>query len=54
MSCCFYNSLQQRSLQPRKEEGNKFKGGILVFRNEKDIAPIIEFIASYRLTFEKV
>ena len=54
MGFCCYNSLQQRSLQQRKGEGNKFKGGNSVFRNEKNIASIIEFIASYRLAFEKV
>ena len=38
----------------RKGRGNKFKRGNSVFRNEKNIAPVIEFITSYRLAFEKV
>ena len=42
----------------KRETGNKFNGekkrGILVFREEEDIAPIIQFIGSNRLAFEKV
>jgi hypothetical protein len=42
----------------KRGTGNKFNGekkrGILVFREEEDIAPIIQFIGSNRLAFQKV
>jgi hypothetical protein len=42
----------------KRRTGNKFNGEkkreILVFREEEDIAPIIQFIGSNRLAFQKV